>query len=62
MPIEPTAFEASPLLAAEQLVAGYTPDIDILRDLSVQAWPGRISCVVGPNGTGKSTLLKALFG
>ena len=43
-------------------MAGYTPDIDILRDLSVQAWPGRISCVVGPNGTGKSTLLKALFG
>jgi len=62
MPTEPAAFEAPPLLAAEQLVAGYTPDIDILRDLSVQAWPGRISCVVGPNGTGKSTLLKALFG
>ncbi|MBN9560279.1 MAG: ATP-binding cassette domain-containing protein [Alphaproteobacteria bacterium] len=62
MPTEPAAFEAPALLAAEQLVAGYTPDIDILRDLSVQAWPGRISCVVGPNGTGKSTLLKALFG
>ncbi len=62
MPTEPAGFEAPALLAAEQLVAGYTPDIDILRDLSVQTWPGRISCVVGPNGTGKSTLLKALFG
>jgi branched-chain amino acid transport system ATP-binding protein len=62
MQAEPAAFDAPALLAAEQLVAGYTPDIDILRDLSVQAWPGRISCVVGPNGTGKSTLLKALFG
>lgn len=51
-----------PLLAAEHLVAGYTRDIDILRDISVAAWPGRISCVVGPNGTGKSTLLKTVFG
>jgi branched-chain amino acid transport system ATP-binding protein len=50
------------LLACENLVAGYTRDIDILRNVSVNAWPGRISCVVGPNGTGKSTLLKALFG
>lgn len=53
---------AEPLLACENLVAGYTRDIDILRDLSAKAWTGRISCVVGPNGTGKSTLLKALFG
>jgi branched-chain amino acid transport system ATP-binding protein len=54
--------EAEPLLACENLVAGYTRDIDILRDISAKAWAGRISCVVGPNGTGKSTLLKALFG
>jgi branched-chain amino acid transport system ATP-binding protein len=52
----------APLLAAERLVAGYTRDIDILRDMSCKVWQGRISCVVGPNGTGKSTLLKALFG
>jgi branched-chain amino acid transport system ATP-binding protein len=50
------------VLAADGLVAGYTPGIDILRDLSCRVWPHRISCVVGPNGTGKSTLLKALFG
>jgi branched-chain amino acid transport system ATP-binding protein len=53
---------AEPLLSCENLVAGYTRDINILRDLSAKAWAGRISCVVGPNGTGKSTLLKALFG
>jgi branched-chain amino acid transport system ATP-binding protein len=55
-------FDAAPRLACEDLVAGYTADIDILRGVSVRAWDGRISCVVGPNGTGKSTLLKALFG
>lgn len=53
---------AAPLLSCRNLVAGYTRDIDILRDLSAKAWAGRVSCVVGPNGTGKSTLLKALFG
>ncbi|MFI5399583.1 MAG: ABC transporter ATP-binding protein [SAR324 cluster bacterium] len=57
------AFAGSePLLAADRLIAGYTPDIDILRDMSCKVWRGRISCVVGPNGTGKSTLLKTLFG
>jgi branched-chain amino acid transport system ATP-binding protein len=50
------------VLAVDRLVAGYTRDIDILRDMSCRVWPHRISCVVGPNGTGKSTLLKAMFG
>ncbi|HEY1545982.1 MAG TPA: ATP-binding cassette domain-containing protein [Xanthobacteraceae bacterium] len=54
--------DSGALLAADGLVAGYTRDIDILRDMTCRVWPGRISCVVGPNGTGKSTLLKALFG
>jgi branched-chain amino acid transport system ATP-binding protein len=58
----PRWHDAPALLTCENLVAGYTRDIDILRDISAKAWAGRISCVVGPNGTGKSTLLKALFG
>ncbi|MBV2182710.1 MAG: ABC transporter ATP-binding protein [Castellaniella sp.] len=55
-------YETAAHFAGEDLVAGYTQDIDILRGLSASIWRGRISCVVGPNGTGKSTLLKALFG
>jgi len=54
--------EPQPLLSGEHLTAGYSSDIHILRDISVRAWPSRIACVVGPNGTGKSTLLKTLFG
>jgi branched-chain amino acid transport system ATP-binding protein len=49
-------------LVARGLVAGYLPGIDILRGVSVEAARGQVRCVLGPNGTGKSTLLKALFG
>ena len=49
-------------LKARGLVAGYMPGIDILRDVSVEAVCGQVRCVLGPNGTGKSTLLKVLFG
>ena len=53
---------ATPWLAARHLVAGYLPDINILRGLSIDAVRGQVRCVLGPNGTGKSTLLKVLFG
>jgi branched-chain amino acid transport system ATP-binding protein len=52
----------SPALTARNLVAGYLPGIDILRGVSVDALRGQVRCVLGPNGTGKSTLLKTLFG
>ena len=49
-------------LVARELVAGYLPGVDILRAVSVEATRGQVRCVLGPNGTGKSTLLKVLFG
>ena len=49
-------------LAARHLVAGYLPGIHILQGISVDAVHGQIRCVLGPNGTGKSTLLKVLYG
>ena len=54
--------DPAPWLVARGLVAGYLPGIDILRGVSVEAARGQVRCVLGPNGTGKSTLLKALFG
>jgi branched-chain amino acid transport system ATP-binding protein len=56
------ASSSTPWLAACDLVAGYLPGIHILRGVSVQAMRGQVRCVLGPNGTGKSTLLKVLFG
>lgn len=55
-------FDASPALTARNLVAGYVPGINILNGMSVDVLRGQIRCVLGPNGTGKSTLLKAIFG
>ena len=56
------AEAAAPCLEARDLVAGYRPGIDILRGVSVEATRGQVRCVLGPNGTGKSTLLKVSFG
>ena len=44
------------------MVAGYLPGINILNGMSVDVFRGQVRSVLGPNGTGKSTLLKVLFG
>ncbi|MGC1166971.1 MAG: ABC transporter ATP-binding protein [Solirubrobacterales bacterium] len=52
----------APLLATEDLVAGYVPEVDILNGVSIAVREGEIATVVGPNGAGKSTLIKSIFG
>jgi branched-chain amino acid transport system ATP-binding protein len=51
-----------PVLAAESLVAGYLPGVDILTGCSLTVAGHEIVGIIGPNGAGKSTLVKALFG
>ncbi|KAB1141526.1 ABC transporter ATP-binding protein [Streptomyces luteolifulvus] len=51
-----------PILAADDVVAGYLPGVDVLRGCSVRVEPGELVGVIGPNGAGKSTLIKAVFG
>ena len=51
-----------PLLVAEDLVAGYVAEVDILDGASLEVREGEIATVVGPNGAGKSTLIKTIFG
>jgi branched-chain amino acid transport system ATP-binding protein len=45
-----------------QVVAGYSPTLTILDELSFVARDGEITLLIGPNGAGKSTALKTLFG
>jgi neutral amino acid transport system ATP-binding protein len=52
----------APLLVAEDLVAGYVAEVDILNGASLSVPEGAIVTVVGPNGAGKSTLIKTIFG
>ncbi|MBN9477635.1 MAG: ABC transporter ATP-binding protein [Bordetella sp. SCN 67-23] len=49
------------LLAVEDLVVGYG-SANVLEGVSVKAEEGRITCLLGANGVGKSTLIKAIFG
>lgn len=48
-------------LEVQSLSAGYG-EVPIVRDVSLDVWPGQIVAVVGPNGAGKSTLLKSIVG
>lgn len=50
------------MLAIKGLYVGYYRDLNILQDLDLVAEKGRISTILGANGVGKSTLLKAVFG
>jgi ABC-type branched-subunit amino acid transport system ATPase component len=50
------------VLAADDLIAGYVPEADILNGVSIRVDDGEIVTIVGPNGAGKSTLIKTIFG
>jgi len=50
------------IIEFERVVAGYSPSLTILNDLSLDARRGEITLLIGPNGAGKSTVLKTLFG
>ena len=49
------------MLSARDVTAGYGA-VPVIRDVSVDAFPGEVALVIGPNGAGKSTLIKALIG
>jgi ABC-type branched-subunit amino acid transport system ATPase component len=50
------------ILRADEIVAGYIPEVNILNSCDLYCTQGEIVGIIGPNGAGKSTLLKALFG
>jgi branched-chain amino acid transport system ATP-binding protein len=51
-----------PALQTLALVAGYEPDLPIVRGVDLSVAPGELLVLLGPNGAGKSTLVKAIAG
>ena len=54
--------EDQTMLEVRHLYVGYYKDLNILQDLELTARKCKISTILGANGVGKSTLLKAVFG
>ena len=50
------------MIETQDLRVGYYPGLDILQGVTLTAAPGRVTAVLGANGVGKSTLLKAIYG
>lgn len=50
------------MLEIKDLYVGYYADLHILRGLNLKAENGRLTAILGANGVGKSTLLKAIYG
>ena len=53
--------DAAPMLAATDVVGGYGK-VQILNGVTLRVARGQIAALLGGNGTGKSTMLKALSG
>jgi branched-chain amino acid transport system ATP-binding protein len=52
----------SSVLILDDVTAGYVGDIDVLRSLSLTVEAGSITGLIGLNGAGKSTVMKAICG
>lgn len=56
--------QEQPCIHARNLVLGYENDRQIntvAADVSFDLYSGELTCMMGPNGVGKSTLLKAIL-
>ncbi len=55
-------FVGKYVLQATDLTFSYNPELDLIKDFTITLRPGEKVCIIGPNGKGKTTLLKLLSG
>jgi branched-chain amino acid transport system ATP-binding protein len=60
-PVSPSSLVDPPLLELRGVRAGYGP-IEVLHGVDLQVPPGAVVALLGPNGGGKTTTLKACAG
>jgi len=53
--------ERQPILELREVCTHYGP-IQVLRDVSIEVYPGEIVCLLGGNASGKTTTLKTILG
>ena len=58
----PENSEEKVVLEIQNLYVGYYRDLNILQDISIKVRKNQITAILGANGVGKSTALKAVFG
>jgi ATP-binding cassette subfamily B protein len=46
----------------ENVGFAYDPDVPVLKDVSIHAYPGQVVALVGPTGAGKTTIVNLLSG
>lgn len=57
-----TETDVPVILETKDLDVGYYRDLNILQNLNIKARKNKITAILGANGVGKSTALKAIFG
>jgi ABC-type branched-subunit amino acid transport system ATPase component len=60
--VKPETVQAEPLLSVEHLTVSYNRSAAAVRDVSFTAAEGQIIAIVGLNGAGKTTSLRAISG
>ncbi len=60
LPAKPAVAAAAPALIIRRLTKEYLPGKPVLRGIDLEFAPRGIAAVIGPSGTGKSTLIRCI--